>query len=110
MGIRITPSDTFRAKVEYYLKDEAGKDEKQEFLGHFKRLTAEGVKELSQSGKSDSEMVREVLTGWTAKDLATGEDVPYTPEIRDALLSQPAVAGTIILRYFETCGGARQKN
>lgn len=110
MGIRIVPSATYRAKVEYYLKDEAGKDEKQELTCEFKRLTAEQVSDLSKSGKNDSEMVRDVLVGWSAKDLVTGEDVPYTPELRDALLTVPAVAGTIILRFFETVGGARQKN
>lgn len=110
MGIRLIPSNTYRTKVEYFLLDEAGKSEKQEFLAQFKRLETTEVKALSESGKNDSEMVRDVLQGWTAKDLVTGEDVPFTPEILDQLLKQPSVAGTIILRFFETVGAARTKN
>lgn len=110
MGIRLTPSSTFKTKVAYTLKDENGKDEKQELTAHFKRLTTAEVKELFNSGKNDSEMCREVLVGWDAKDLVTGEVVPYTEDVRDALFAQSGVAGTFIMQFFENVGAARGKN
>ena len=109
MGIRLSSSDTFTTPVKYTLKTEAGKDEPQEFRGTFKRYDQEQVKELLSSGKSDVDMVREVLVGWKAQDLETHEDIPYTEQIRDVLLKQPGVGGAIMLRYCETVGAARPK-
>lgn len=110
MGIRIIPSTTFKTVVQYTLKDENGRDEKQELTAHFQRRDVEGVKALYESGLNDADQCRQVLIGWDAKDLVTGEAIPYTPEVRDALFAQPGVAGAMILRYYETVGAARGKN
>lgn len=109
MGIRLSTSETFSTPVKYTLKTESGKDEAQEFRGTFKRYNQEQVKELLSSGKSDSDMVREVLVDWKAQDLETHQDIPYSEAIRDVLLNQPGVGGAIILRYCESVGAVRPK-
>ena len=109
MGIRLNISKTFKCKIKYTLQTEEGKTEDQEFLGEFKRLSQEEVKELINSGKSDVDMVREVLVGWKATDLETHQDVPYSEEIRDALFKQTSIGAVIFLRYCEAVGAARPK-
>lgn len=110
MGIRLTPSARYRADIEYTLKTEDGRDEKQKFTAIFERRSAEELKEMTQSGKSDADLVREILKGWDMTDLETRDKVEYSDAIRDAILAQPGVASVVIMRYLETVVGSRAKN
>lgn len=109
MGIRLNLTATFKTLVKYTIADDTGKDEKQEFTAEFKRYDQDQCKAMLQSGKSDNEMVRDVLVGWKCTDLATGQDIPYAEAIRDALLTQTGVGGAIMQRFIETVGAARPK-
>lgn len=109
MGIRLNISNTYKTTVKYTIIDENGKEEKQEFLAEFKRRDQEECKTMIASGKLDAEHVRDVLVGWKCTDLVTGQDIPYSEAMRDALLAQTGVGGTIMQRYLETVGAVRPK-
>lgn len=110
MGIRLVAKDTFKAKVTFFLKDDEGKDEETTFTGVFKRLDSDATKALLNSGKNDTEIVREVLVGWHAVDIDSKEEISFSEQARDALLKQAGVGTNIMMRWVDTNGAARTKN
>jgi len=110
MGVRLSASKTYKTQVNFDMINEAGKKEKQSFEAEFKRLTRDQVKDLVESGKSDNEMVSEVMVGWKLTNTDTGEDLPFTDVSRDALLTIPGTGGVTMLAFLETVGASRQKN
>jgi hypothetical protein len=80
MGIRFKLSDTYRTEVNFAVFNEKGKRENLSFTAQFKRKNKEEVKELVESsqkpGRDDSDLLREVMTGWVMVDLDSGERCP----------------------------------
>jgi hypothetical protein len=114
MGIRFKLSDTYRTEVNFAVFNEKGKRENLSFTAQFKRKNKEEVKDLVDSsqkpGRDDSDLLREVMTGWVLTDLDSGELVPFTPEAFEEFCAIPGAAGLTMQRYFETVGAAREKN
>lgn len=78
----------------------------------FKRKTQPELDALVNSGKSDEEVCREVVTGWKGVKGEEGQDSTFTPDNFGRLLDE--VAGsrfTIAATYFDAMqGAARRKN
>jgi hypothetical protein len=112
MGIRLKRIDgTFRTTVTYWIQGANGKSEEQSYVGEFKRMDLDEVKELRDSGKPDLELLLEVLVGWKASEVGSKEEVPFSPEIvRQVATEYPGFAGCSVLRFLETVGASRQKN
>jgi hypothetical protein len=93
MGVRFKLSETYRTEVNFAVFNEKGKKRKPQLHRIFKRKDKEAVKELVESskkpGRDDSDLLREVMTGWVMTDLDTGEPVPFTPETLRGVLRDP---------------------
>lgn len=66
---------------------------------------------MAEAAELDAAEVRDRIVGWNAEDV-TGEHgpVPFTPELRDALLADEARFGALSAGLLEASQGARAKN
>jgi hypothetical protein len=110
MAFKRTQNPTFTAKVAVNIPNDKGGFDKSTYLGIFKRVSADEVTTLRESGLSNEDLVRKVLVGWEMKDEDTGEDVPFNKaELEAALQILPFPLSTA-LAFFESVNGARSKN
>lgn len=110
MAFKRTLSPTFPAKVTVNVPAANGGFDKNTYTAIFKRVNADEVQALRDSGLTNEELVRKVLVDWEMKDEDTGEDVPFNKaELEAALQILPFPLATA-LAFFESVNGARSKN
>jgi hypothetical protein len=103
-------STTFKKKIEFDVLNAEGKKEKWELTAVFERKTTDQVKELVDECKSDADIVRRVLTGWTWKHPQTKELIEFSDEaVNDAIQNIAGWATLMSLQYMECVGVARSK-
>ncbi|MFZ4286632.1 hypothetical protein [Variovorax sp. HJSM1_2] len=103
-----TLSPKFPNTVTVTVLDDQGNEVVNTFTGIFKRATAEELKALRKI--SDEELARDRLAGWELVDGDTRENLPFTPENLDSVLSIAPSARGIAVAFWEGVNGARAKN
>lgn len=104
---------TFKAPVKFSM---AGDSERQpvEFTATFKRLdraALDGIgKNADGSDRSDLEVCREVLAGWSGVTDEAGAAVTFNPANLEALLSIPGMDRVIALAFFSEVQALPRKN
>lgn len=98
---------TFRTKVEIPVPNNRGGHDKNSFMAVFKRTSHEELSALSEQGMKDADLVRDRLVGWDMKDADTNEDVPFTPETLEAVLSIQPSPKYIVLAFYQAAGGGK---
>lgn len=105
-------SYTWPVTVEFPV--DGGKTDRQTFDAEFKRMTQTRINEIREkierNETSDTELAREVLTGWDGVNDGNGDAVPFTERSRDQLLDVPLVASAVVLAWLGSLTGAKRKN
>lgn len=110
MAFKKTQSPTFTTTVTVNVPNENGGFSPSTFVGKFKRHSTSELQALRDANLTNEEVVRRVLVGWKMDDEDTGEDVPYTPENRDAVLQVSPTPYATAQAFWESANGARSKN
>ncbi|QCU53091.1 hypothetical protein J3L14_05940 [Burkholderia pseudomallei] len=112
MSYCLTKAPTFTMKVTVVEPgtSSSGDVETHEFVAVFKRISMTEWDEMRASGRADQSIIADLLVGWHGLVDATGNDVPFTSETRDSLLSIPhALRGTVVA-FMTGASGAGLKN
>lgn len=108
MTISFKKREFFTTTVTVPVPNEKGGFDDNTFVGKFKHTTHDETKALREL--PDVEVVRDRLVGWTMKDEDTKQDVPYSPETLDAVLSIASAPYHICLAFYRAIGGNKSKN
>lgn len=108
MAFKLAPSPTFTVPVTVNVANDRGGYDKNTFEASFARTTVDELQDLS--GLTTVELVRKKLKGWKLKDSDTSEDVPFTPENLELVLSIPPSPLAITTAFYEGVNGAKAKN
>lgn len=110
----ISQKATYTWPVTVEFPTDGGKTERQTFDAEFKRLTQTRINEIrsliERSEITDSELVRDVLTGWSGVHDAHGDPVPFSEASRDQLLDIPLVGAAVVMSWLGSLTGAKRKN
>lgn len=113
MAFVLKQSDAYTWPVSFEIPVN-GQHEKQTFEAKFKRMSQKWIREIAKKidgGKiTDTEVAKEIVVGWS--DVKDGDDkeIPFSSKALEALLDVPTVAGAIVLAYFSSITGAKEKN
>ncbi|MDR6500315.1 hypothetical protein J2785_003471 [Burkholderia ambifaria] len=88
----------------------SGEIETHEFVGVFKRITMDEWDAMRASGRTDQSIIADLLVGWHGLVDATKNEVPFTSETRDALLSIPHALRGAVVAFMTGASGAGLKN
>jgi hypothetical protein len=93
---------------------DGGKTEEQRFVARFE-ISGNDLTDAGRIGRLEGEeaardFLERTLVGWSDIRTETGEELPFSPENRDALLADPFVLGGIAQAIAECLSGARAKN
>lgn len=108
MAFKLTQKPTFKASVTVNVPNDKAGFDKNTFTAIFKRLPTAELEPMRSQPNVD--VVRKVLTGWDLKDEETGDDVPFSDELLEAVLQISPSPMAIALAFWESVGGARAKN
>ncbi len=108
MAFRTTPTPKFSAPVTVPIANDKGGFDDNTFTAWFKRPKTEELPALRQISNED--LVRSHLVGWDLEDFDTKQDVPFSPETKEAVLQIPPSTQYIALAFWEGVNGARRKN
>ncbi|MBF0093991.1 MAG: hypothetical protein HQL34_05540 [Alphaproteobacteria bacterium] len=90
---------------------DGGKFTKATFDATFKVIPQERIDAIVRGGNVDAELLCEVTQGWKGVQDDDGQDLPFSEEARDRLLSVPYVRAGLVDAYLDSLsGGARRKN
>lgn len=110
----ISQKPSYTWPVEVLFPIDGGKTEKQTFDAEFKRMTQSRINEIrsmiERNEITDTELAREVLTGWAGVNDGNGDAVPFTERARDQLLDVPLVAAAVVMAWLGSLTGAKRKN
>lgn len=105
-------SYTWPVSVEF--PTDGGKTERQSFDAEFKRLPQSRINEIrsliERNEITDTELARDILTGWSGVQDGHGDAVPFSEASRDQLLDVALVANAVIMAWLGSLTGAKRKN
>lgn len=97
----------FAAEVKVPVPNEKGGHDKQSFTAYFKRTSTDELKAIAEQGMTDADLVRDRLVGWDMKDAETNLDVPYTPEMLEAVLQIQPSPKYIAMAFWQHVSGGK---
>ncbi len=107
-------SPSYSWPVVLQVPTDGGKYEKFTFDAQFKRVSAQRMREIGeaiQKGETtDVAICREVLVGWKGIVDAERQEIPFSEEALEKLLSVGNAAAAIVLTFLESYSGAKLKN
>ncbi|NYH13429.1 hypothetical protein [Paraburkholderia bryophila] len=112
MAYRVAKKPTFTIKVVVVEPGDAdsGEVETSEFTGRFKRVSDDELVEIRTSGRSDKDIMREMLVGWADLTDENGAQLPFSEQFRDTLLSIPHALRGVAYAFMAGASGAGLKN
>jgi hypothetical protein len=112
MAYRVTKKPTFTIRVTVVEPGDtdSGAVETSEFTARFKRVTGEELHALRTSGRSDKDLMQEVLVGWSDLTDDSGAQVPFSVEFCETLLSIPHALRGVVHAFMAGASGAGLKN
>lgn len=105
----IDDSPSYLWPVEVSTPIDGGQHRKDKFDALFKRVSQTRIEEFVSSAMSDRDIAREVVDGWKGVRRG-GQELPFSADALENLLSRPGVATGISLAFFESVSGGRRKN
>lgn len=113
MAFVLKQSDTYSWPVSFEIPVD-GRHESQSFKGIFKRMSQKWIrdvlKKIEEEKISDYDVAKEVLAGWEDVRDESDKDIAFTAKALDQLLEIPTVSGAIVVSFFESITGAKEKN
>lgn len=113
MAFILKQSDTYSWPVNFEIPVD-GRHEAQSFDAVFKRMSQTWIRDIAKKideGKAtDVEVARQVLAGWSGVNDAQGKEIPFSIKALETMLDIPSVAGAVVLAYFNSVTGAKEKN
>lgn len=114
MAFILKQSDSFSWPVTFDLPVDGGLHETQTFDVHFKRMPQKWIREIAKKIDADkitdTEVAREIVTGWAGITEEGGKDVPFSQKALEQLLEVPTLAGQVVLAFFKATAGVKEKN
>jgi hypothetical protein len=111
---KIGSSESYSWPVTITLPDNEGKFSKQDLTAVFKRLSQTETEILmtdAAAGKlKDREIAAQILMDWKNIVDDSGNQVPFTPALRDQVLNISTVAGQIVRAWIESLAVGKTKN
>lgn len=106
MAFKISQNPTFKVKVVVPVPNGRGGHDKNDFMAVFKRTSTAELTALREQGLTDAELVMDRMVDWDLKDADTGEAVPFSTEMLEALLQiQPTPKYTALAFWENVLGG-----
>ena len=85
-----------------------------DFEAHFRRLSPAQVDAIARRAQArelqDVDLAREVLAGWSEVCNPPGVPAPFSPESLESALAIFGFAPAVVRGWYESLGGAREKN
>jgi hypothetical protein len=107
-----TPTYHWPVSVEFPV--DGGKFDKEVFDAEFKRLPQDRLREIGEKIEAgsilDTELLDQVLTGWSGILDETGNEVPFSEASRQKILNIPLVASAIVAAWLESLAKGKRKN
>jgi hypothetical protein len=79
------------------------------FTGHIRLVKTDELQQLTITGASDAQTVRELLLGWEGFQ-DDGQDVPFSSETLNELLEYGGIAGRLAIEVVNAQYEVREKN
>lgn len=108
MAFKRSISPVFTLEATVNVANERGGFDKNTLMCTFKRATPDELKELRELPHAD--VVRRQLVNWDLVDKDTKENVPFSDEELEAVLSISSAPVGLAAAFWEGCAGARSKN
>ena len=108
MSVSFKKRDFFTTTVTIPVPNEKGGFDDNTFVGKFKHTTHEEAKALRE--RPDVEVVRDRLVDWKMEDEDTKQDVPFSAESLDAVLSLAPAPYHVCLAFYRAISGNKSKN
>ena len=113
MAFVLKQSDTYSWPVTFEIPVD-GRHESQSFDAVFKRMSQTWIRDIAKKideGKtSDTEVAKQAMAGWSGVNDAQGKEIPFSIKALETMLDIPSVAGAVVLAYFSSITGAKEKN
>lgn len=123
MAFVLQQSASYKWPVKIVLAIDGGKREVSTFDAEFKRLPQSRINELLQEIRAqergrgeqdnliqDTDVVEELLVGWSGVTDDAGKDVPFSGAALKQLIDIPTVASQIVKAWFDSLQEAKRKN
>lgn len=108
LQFKLAPSESYKCKVQVVFRGDYGKRETLEINASFRRLPHAELRALGdrltddEDADMDAKIIRENLVGWEPfKDFA-GNEVPFSDEALDAVLSETAFRRAFVKTFLES--------
>lgn len=79
------------------------------FTGHIRLVKTDELQQLTSTGASDAQTVRELLLGWEGFQ-DDGQDVPFSADTLNELLEYGGIAGRLAVEVVNAQYEVREKN
>ena len=90
---------------------DGGSYETQSFTGRFRVVDVKTAAKTIYGHEDWDKFLADVVVGWSGISSEKGDDLPFSPETRDALARIQYVRDALLLAYEEiVAGGAKRKN
>jgi hypothetical protein len=80
----------------------------------FRRIQQSRIKEIIEGATdekvTDASLVKEIVIGWKGMKDEAGAELPFSETTLHELVEIPGVGRAIVLAFFESIAGAKQKN
>jgi hypothetical protein len=106
--LNLSPSTTVQVKLNYVVNHE--KIETETFIVEVKRLNSDDFKTYSTSDKSYSDVLLEIVIGWSKLKDEQGNDVAFSKERLDQLLLVPSIPQQLYVNIAQAHLKALEKN
>jgi hypothetical protein len=107
-------SPTYRWPVSVEFPVDGGKFDKEVFDAEFKRLPQDRLREIGEKIEAgsilDTELLDQVLTGWSGIFDESGSEVPFSETSRQRILNVALVASAIVAAWLESLAKGKRKN
>jgi hypothetical protein len=114
MAFVLKQSDSYSWPVTFDLPVDGGRHESQTFDAQFKRMPQKWIrdtaKKIDADKVTDLELAKEVVVGWSGVTDESGKDVPFSQKALEQLLDVPTLAAAIVLAFFGSIAGTKEKN
>ncbi len=108
MAVSFKKREIFKTEVTVPVPNDKGGFDDNTFVAHFKHASHAQTKELR--AKEDIEVVRQQLVGWDMVDEDTKQAVPFSEEVREAVLGMASAPYHMALAFFRAASGNKTKN
>jgi hypothetical protein len=114
MAFVLKQSDSYSWPVTFDIPVDGGRHEAQTFDAQFKRMPQKWIRDIAKKIDADKvtdlDVAKEVVVGWSGVTDESGKEVPFSQKALDQLLDVPTLAASVVLSYFGSIAGAKQKN